>query len=130
MSGPSLIALANFKRVEEVYRSSKKGVSMPRDNPIDGHISFAQRERARRGRCAVACDVSGRWLRFGDPFDASFGEGDSVWVDVLTDAYDDEAGVSEPPRTRKLTSLMVRVEDLRAIIGQFDEERRDGLAAE
>lgn len=103
---------------------------MPRDYPIDGRISFSQRERVRRGRRAVACDVSGRWLRFGDPFDASFGEGDSVWVDVLTDRYDDEAGLSAPPRTRKLTSLMVRVEDLRAIVEQFDEERRDGIAAE
>lgn len=102
---------------------------MSRDNPIDGHISFAQRERARRGRRAVACDVSGRWLRFGDPFDASFGEGDSIWVDVLTDSYGEEAGVSVPPRTKKLTSLMIRVEDLRAIVEQCDEERRDGLTA-
>lgn len=101
---------------------------MPRDNPIDGRISFAQRERGRRGRRAVACDVSGRWFRFGDPFYPSFGEGDAVWVEVLTDSYDDETGISAPPRTRKLTSLMVRVEDLRAIVEQFDEERRDGLA--
>lgn len=100
---------------------------MPRDNPIDGRISFAQRERARRGRRGVACDVSGRWLRFGDPFNASFGEAHSVWVDVLTDRYDDEAGLSAPPLTRKLARLMVRVEDLRAIVEQFDEERRDGL---
>lgn len=102
---------------------------MPRDNPLDGRISFAQRERARRGRRAVACDVSGRWLRFGDPFDAPFGEGDSVWVDVLTDTYDDDASLGDPPRTRKLATLMVRVEDLRAIVEQFDEERRDGLTA-
>lgn len=101
---------------------------MPRDKPIDGRISYAQRDRARRGRRAASCDVSGRWLRFGDPFDPRFGEGDAVWVDVLTDTYDDEAGLDAPPRTRKLTTLMVRVEDLRAIIEQFDEERRDGLA--
>lgn len=73
---------------------------MPSDNPINGRISFAQRERARRGRRAVACDVSGRWLRFGDPFHA-FGEGDSVWVDVLTDSYEEEAGFGSPPRTKK-----------------------------
>lgn len=100
---------------------------MPRDKPLDGRISFAQRERARRGRRAVACDVSSRWLKFGDPFDASFGKGDSVWVDVLTDSHDDDASPGVPPRTRKLATLMVRVEDLRAIVEQFDEERRAGL---
>lgn len=100
---------------------------MPRDNPIGGRISYAQREGACRGRRAASCDISGRWLRFGDPFDPRFGEGDAVWVDVLTDTYDDEAGLDAPLRTRKLTTLMVRVEDLRAIVEQFDEERRDGL---
>lgn len=90
-----------------------------RDYPIDGRISFTQRHR--RGRRAIACDVSGRWLRFGDPFNGPRGEGDSVWAHVLTDVYDEEAGLSAPPRTRKLTSMMVRVEDLRAIIEQFDE---------
>lgn len=103
---------------------------MPRDNPRDRRISIAQRERVRRGRRAVACDVSGRWLRFGDPFDPRFGEGDSVWVDVLTDTYDDDAICGTPPKTRKLTSLMIRVEDLRAILEQFDEERRHGITAE
>jgi len=49
---------------------------------------------------------------------------------VLTDRHDDEAGLSAPPHTRKLARLMVRVEDLRAIVEQFDEERRDGLAAQ
>uniref|UniRef100_UPI001E47B5AE hypothetical protein n=1 Tax=Sphingomonas prati TaxID=1843237 RepID=UPI001E47B5AE len=33
---------------------------MPRNKPLDGRISFAQRERARRGQRAVACDVSAR----------------------------------------------------------------------
>jgi len=100
---------------------------MPRDHPIDGRISFAQHERARRGRRAVGCDISSRWLRFGDPFDAKFGEGDSVYVDLLTDVYDHEVGTSLPPRTRKLASLMVRVEDLRTIVEQFDEERKNGI---
>lgn len=100
---------------------------MPRDNPRNGRISFAQHERARRGRRAVACDISGRWLRFGDPFDPNCGEGDSVWVEVLTDIYEDGVALSERPRTKKLTSLMVRVEDLRAIVEQFDEERRDAV---
>ena len=70
----------------------------------------------------AACDVSSRWLRFGEAFDPSFGEGDSVWVDVLTDIYHEEAGLEVPPRTKKLTSLMVRVEDLRAILEQLDED--------
>lgn len=106
------------------------GKTEMRDNPINGRISFAQRERHRRGRRAVACDVSGRWLRFGDPFDASFGEGDSVWVDVLTDVFDEGEGLNDAPRSKKLTSLMVRVEDLRAIVEQFDEERRIGIVAD
>jgi hypothetical protein len=93
-----------------------------RDRPLDGRISFAQRERFRRGSRVAACDVSSRWLRFGEAFDPSFGEGDSVWVDVLTDIYHEEAGLEVPPRTKKLTSLMVRVEDLRAILEQLDED--------
>lgn len=93
-----------------------------RDRPIDGRISFAQRERARRGPRVLSCDVSGRWLRFHEAFDPSFGEGDAVWVDVLTDIYDDEASLEQPPRTKKLTTLMVRVEDLRALLDQLDED--------
>jgi len=92
-------------------------------------ITFAQRELHRRGRRALGCDVSGRWLRFGDPFDPDFGEGDAVWMDVLTDIYDEETDLGAP-RTRKLASLMVRVEDLRAILEQFDEERRAGITAQ
>jgi hypothetical protein len=96
-----------------------------RDKPRNGRISFAQRERHRRGRRAVGCEVSGRWLRFGRPFDPGFLEGDAVYVDVLSDSYDDDD--LSKLRTRKLTSLMISVEDLRTIVELFDEERIDGL---
>lgn len=46
-------------------------------------------------------------------------------MDVLTDSYDDDD--LDKLRTRKLTSLMISVEDLRAIVELFDEERIDGL---
>lgn len=83
-----------------------------------GGITSTQRTRNRRGRGVLGCEVSGRWLRFGDAFDPKFGEGDAVWVDVLTDIEGEgDVGV----RTRKLASLMVRVEDLRAILEQIDE---------
>ena len=97
-----------------------------RDKPRNGRISFAQRERHRRGRRAVGCEISGRWLRFAQPFDPGFLDGDAVYVDVLTDSYEDDDLTKL--RTRKLTSLMVSVEDLRAIVELFDEERVDGLA--
>ena len=93
-----------------------------RDSPRDGKISFQQRERCRRGRRALACDVSSRWLGFGDAFDPQFGNGDAVWVDVLTDSYHELDAELTNPRTRKLTSLMIRIDDLRAIVEQFDEE--------
>jgi len=38
-------------------------------------------------------------LKFGDPVDASFGKGDSVWVDVQTDSDNDDAGPGAPLRT-------------------------------
>lgn len=96
-----------------------------KDSPRNGRISFAQRERHRRGRRAVGCEISGRWLRFDHPFDPGFLEGDAVYVDVLTDSCDDDD--LSKLRTRKLTSLMISVEDLRAIVELFDEERIDGL---
>jgi hypothetical protein len=96
-----------------------------RDKPRNGGISFAQRERHRRGRRAVGCEISGRWLRFNQPFDPGFLEGDAVYVDVLTDSYEDDD--LSKLKTRKLTSLMISVEDLRAIIKLFDEERIDGI---
>lgn len=93
-----------------------------RDQPSDGRISFAQRERNRRGPRAAGCQVSSRWLRFGDPFEAGFLEADAVWIDVLTDSDEDDHLAR--PRTRKLTSLMIDVEDLRAILERLDEERQ------
>lgn len=96
-----------------------------KDKPRDGRISFTQRERHRRGRRAVGCEISGRWLRFDHPFDPGFLDGDAVYVDVLTDTYEDDDLTKL--RTRKITSLMISVEDLRAILQLFDEERVDGL---
>ena len=66
-----------------------EGNMAKKDNPIDGHISFAQRERHRRGRRAVSCRISGRWLRFDDPFDPRFLGGDAVYTDVMTDSYEE-----------------------------------------
>lgn len=101
-----------------------------RDKPVNGLISFAQRERHRRGRYAAGCHVSGRWLKFHEPFDPGFGAGEAVWVDIMSDKYEDDDRASlANQRTRKLTSLMVRVEDLRAIVTHFDEQRQLGSSA-
>ena len=99
-----------------------------KDNPLDGRVSFAQRERHRRGRRGASCQISGRWLQFENPFDPGFLEGDAVVVNVLTDCYEDDD--LNQLRTKKLTSLMLSVEDLRGIIEQFDEERHHGIVAD
>ena len=99
-----------------------------KDDPLDGRISFAQRERNRRRRTAASCQISGRWLQFANPFDPRFLEGDAVFVNVFTDSYEDDD--LNRLRTKKLTSLMLSVEDLRAIIQQFDEERQHGVIAD
>jgi hypothetical protein len=89
-----------------------------------GSISFTQRQRNERGRWAIGCDVSGRWLRFGGQFDPKFGEGNAAWLDVMTDSYNDSSEFDEAPCTRKLTSLMIRIDDLRAILEQYDEDSK------
>ncbi|MDB5601185.1 MAG: hypothetical protein JWN71_3229 [Xanthobacteraceae bacterium] len=65
----------------------------------------------QRGKFSVSCIVSGRWLRFENKA-TKIHEGTAVFFNVMT--YNGEGD-------RKLCEMCVTLEDLRALLNQYDE---------
>jgi len=75
------------------------------------------RTKNRRGKRSVSCIVSGRYFVFGK-VDRPMMEGSPIFVDVMTEADPDT-------KPRKLCSLCVTLEDLKAMVEMLESERDD-----
>ncbi|TIN42032.1 MAG: hypothetical protein E5Y32_21170 [Mesorhizobium sp.] len=78
-------------------------------------VSTSTRIINRRGKMALSCIVSDRWLRFGKPHEHAMNVGTPISLDVMRDF----SGPDE--KTRKLCSLIVTVEDLRKLLAEIDK---------
>ncbi|RWQ66673.1 hypothetical protein [Mesorhizobium sp.] len=81
-------------------------------------VTHARRELNRRGKMSLNCIVSDRWIRVGDPHWTSPELGAPIEIDVMR-AYSNATGGD-----RKLCSLVVTVDQLRALLAEID--RRAG----
>ncbi|MGH1420149.1 MAG: hypothetical protein ACRBCJ_14940 [Hyphomicrobiaceae bacterium] len=70
-------------------------------------IKTEKRIQNRRGRGAVSCLVSLRWLRFSEAYPQATEFGTPVALDVMTESGDTE---------RKLCTMLVTVEDLEKVL--------------
>jgi hypothetical protein len=81
-------------------------------NVIRFPTTGAQHIYNRRGKRAVPCRVTDRFLRFTDEWQ-KFEDGTYIFVNVMTDGNDKE---------RQLASLCVTLEDLKKVIRLVEED--------
>jgi hypothetical protein len=77
-------------------------------------MSTWQRIRNRRGKMAVSCIVSDRWLRFHSLYRDGIEMGTPIALDVVTNSHGHDGN------PRKICSLIVTVEELRALVAEID----------
>jgi hypothetical protein len=78
-------------------------------------VTHSQRELNRRGKMSLNCIVSDRWIRVGDPHRTSPELGTPIEIDVIR-AYSDATGGDH-----KLCSLIITVDQLRALLAEIDK---------
>lgn len=84
-------------------------------------VSTWTRIRNQRGKRTVNCEISGRYLKYGEGHQTSTEMGVCIPVDVMTDGND-----SDTP-DRKICELYLRLDELKELVrlAEEDAERRD-----
>ena len=80
--------------------------------PVKAH----QRELNRRGKMALNCILTDRWIKVGSPAWAHPDLGVPIELDIMA-AHSRSTG-----RDHKICSLVVTVDQLRALLRQIDSE--------